>query len=181
MKNIKIVTSGAQGTGKTTVLNMFKEAQYPVITEVVRNLVKTKGITINQDGTADTQRAVFNEYVRVLGDTEKYISDRGLTDVISYTLAGVQDGKISEEVYKEQFEATKNFVLAHPDILYVYFPIEFPVVADGVRSVDENYRSQIDQLIKKHLDELGIDYLTVTGTPQERFCQILDWIGPDLF
>ena len=59
--NKRIILTGSSGTGKTTVLNLFKEAGYPVITEVVRNLIKTKGITINKEGTDETQMMVFNE------------------------------------------------------------------------------------------------------------------------
>lgn len=173
--------TGSQGTGKTTVLNMFKEARYPVITEVVRNLVKEKGISINQDGTDTTQMLVFETYFKLLGETEKYVSDRGLTDVISYTTAGVLEGKVSESVLNEQKIMIEEFVRSNPDIVYVYFPVEFPVVADGTRSVDEGYRKQIDSLIHNTLDTLKIPYLTVTGTPEERFHQILDYVGPDLF
>lgn len=180
--NKRIILTGAQGTGKTTVLNLFKGAGYPVITEVVRNLVKTKGITINKEGTDATQNLVFDTYADVLANTEKYVSDRGLTDVISYTAAGVFEGKVSKAVLDEQEVKLQEFVQNNPDIVYVYFPIEFPVVADGTRSVDEDYRKQIDNLIHDTLDAvLEGDYLTVTGTPEERFKQILDYVGPDLF
>lgn len=175
--NKRICLTGTQGSGKTTVLNMFKEAGYPVITEVVRNLVKEQGITINQQGTDETQALVFKTYTDLLGKTEKYVSDRGLTDVISYTAAGVFEGKVSKAVLDVQEVLIEDFVKENPDIIYVYFPIEFPVVADGTRSVDENYRKQIDDLIHDTLDNLGIEYLTVHGTPEERFNQILEYTG----
>ena len=178
--NKRIILTGSSGTGKTTVLNLFKEAGYPVITEVVRNLIKTKGITINKEGTDETQMMVFNEQKRVLGETEKYVSDRGLTDVISYTAAGVFDGKVSKSVLDQQEIEVEEFVKNNSDIVYIYFPIEFPVVDDGVRSTDEDYRKQIDNLIHDTLDGLGLGYLTVTGTPEERFRQILDYVGVDL-
>lgn len=178
--NKRIILTGAQGTGKTTVLNMFKEAGYPVITEVVRNLVKNRGITINKEGTDATQMLVFETYSKLLGETEKYVSDRGLTDVISYTAAGVFEGKVSKSVLDAQEVMIEEFRNKHDDIAYIYFPIEFPVVADGTRSVDEDYRKQIDNIIHDTLDGLQIPYLTVTGTPEERFRQILDYVGPDL-
>lgn len=177
----RIVMSGAQGTGKTTVLNLFREAGYPVITEVVRNLVKNQGIKINQDGTNETQMLVFDTYKKVLGETERYVSDRGLTDVLAYTGAGCVEGKVSRDLVVRQEELFNEFIKNNPDIVYVYFPIEFPVVADGVRSVDEDYRSLVDRNIKYILDNnLGGCYLTVHGTPEERFQQILDWTKVDL-
>ena len=41
----RIIFTGAQGTGKTTVLNHYKENGKNVITEVVRRLAK-KGVKI---------------------------------------------------------------------------------------------------------------------------------------
>lgn len=176
MMQKRICLTGAQGTGKTTVLNIFREKGWPVITEVVRNLVKEKGISINKEGTDETQMLVFNTYKDVLGNTPAYVSDRGLTDVISYTASGVMDDKVSEEVMTKQEEILKEFIKANPDIVYVYFPIEFPVVADGTRSTDEDYRKRIDQLIAGALRGFGLPYLTVHGTPEERFDQIMEYI-----
>lgn len=173
----RICLTGAQGTGKTTVLNMFKENGWPVITEVVRNLVKSKGIKINQQGTDETQMMVFGEYSKVLSETERYVSDRGLTDVISYTAAGVFDGKVSTSILFDQEILLEEFMEENPDVVYVYFPIEFEVVDDGVRSTDEDYREQIDDLIHDCLDSMGIEYLTVHGTPEERYAQIIEYIS----
>ena len=64
--NKRIILTGAQGTGKTTVLNLFKEAGWPVITEVVRKLHKEQGIGINRDGNGNTQQMVFNAYNELL-------------------------------------------------------------------------------------------------------------------
>lgn len=172
--------SGAQGTGKTTVLNIFKKHGWPVVTEVVRNLVKEKGITINQDGTNETQMLVFNTYKDILGSKDQYVSDRGLTDVIGYTTVGVVEDKVDTDVLMKQCEAMQEFIEDNPDIVYVYFPIEFPVVADGTRSTDERYRSDVDEAIHDILNDLGdfgVSYLTVHGTPEERFNQIMEYIG----
>lgn len=176
----RICLTGAQGTGKTTVLNIFKEHGWPVVTEVVRNLVKEKGITINQDGTNETQMLVFNTYKDILGSKDHYVSDRGLTDVMGYTAVGVIEDKVDSDILIKQCEALQEFVEDNRDIVYVYFPIEFPVVADGTRSTDEDYRTAVDESIHDLLNDLGdfdIDYLTVHGTPEERFNQIMEYIG----
>lgn len=172
----KIILSGAHGTGKTTVLNMFKQAGYPVVTEVVRKLAKEKGIEINEKGNNETQMMIFNTYKDILVNTSDYVSDRGLTDVLGYSMAGLPLGTVSATVLQEQTRLFEKFVEDNTDIYYVYFPIEFPVVADGVRSTNEGYREVVDANIKWLLDECHINYLTVHGTPEERYQQICEFV-----
>ncbi len=60
---------------------------------------------------------------------------------------------------------------------FVHLPIEFPLVADGHRPVNERFRSLADELMLKTLDELGIPYHTVGGSIPERLEKILDIYG----
>jgi hypothetical protein len=62
---------------------------------------------------------------------------------------------------------------------FIYFPIEFASVDDGVRSVNEGWRDAIDKQFENNLKAikaLGGDYLTVTGSPKQRVEQILNYI-----
>ena len=59
---------------------------------------------------------------------------------------------------------------------YIYFPIEFDSVDDGVRSVDEKWRTQIDNEFKAVLSGVRQPYLTVTGSPMQRVDQIMKFI-----
>lgn len=177
---MRVILTGSQGTGKSTILHMMRGRKH--ITEVVRRLVKEEGLVINEDGGMETQQRIWAEYEKQL-DQDNYVSDRGLTDVISYSRANyafmnVDDPKrtlLHDEMMRE-YEAIKTWHEAHKDIKYVYFPIEFDVVDDGVRSTNEAYRKQVDYFIKNILDDLGIDYLTVHGTPEERLKQIQEWV-----
>ena len=58
----------------------------------------------------------------------------------------------------------------------VYFPIEFESVDDGVRSIDEKWRNDIDLEFQCILDGVRKPYLTVTGSPMQRLEQILKFI-----
>ena len=59
---------------------------------------------------------------------------------------------------------------------YIYFPIEFESVDDGVRSVNEDWRKDIDNEFKKYLETVRKPYLTITGSPMQRVNQILEFI-----
>lgn len=163
---MKIVFTGAQGTGKTTILNEFKDSM-DVITEVVRILHKT-GIKINELGDDESQIMIFETYLKLLKEKSNYISDRCLFDVFAYTKYLYNKGQISESVYKEQYEKLNKFVDENKDIIYIYFPIEFDIVDDGVRSLNTSFRYSIDKYIYDTLKEFGINFLTMRGSVEER-------------
>lgn len=167
MAKIQFVFSGTQGSGKTTILNHFKEQGFPVITEVVRNLSK-EGVKINEMGDEEGQKKIFDTYLALLSSDQDYVSDRGLTDVISYSYDLAQSGRVSgDEVQREVNELVK-FNAEQTDVVYFYFPIEFDVVDDGVRSTDEEFRHRIDKNILDLLVSTKAPYITVTGTVEER-------------
>lgn len=178
---MKIILTGASGTGKTTILNLFKQAGWNTITEVARKLQKEQGIALNEQGTAETQELIWKTYKKLFKNTEEHwVSDRGLTDVISYTKIGCETHPELKEVYKKQSADLKKF-RGTDDAIYIFFPIEFPIEADGVRSTDEGYHKKISDQIESELNKAGITYCTVHGTVEERMKQIIDWIGPDNF
>lgn len=164
---MKVIFCGSQSTGKTTVLNVFKNEGYPVITEVVRILAREENVKINEMGDEEGQIKIFNKYKELLNTDNDYISDRGMQDVIAYTQYLVGQGKVHKHVLWEQMVELDEFI-NNNDVLICYFPIEFSIVNDGLRSTDEEFRSFVDVNIKKLLDILNIPYITVTGTVEDR-------------
>ena len=163
----RIIFTGAQGTGKTTILDEFRNQGKNVITEVVRNLAK-EGVKINEMGDEKGQKKIFSTYEKLLSEQVEYISDRGLIDVLAYTMHLNKKGLVSDKLVKSQFNALKKFVKNNQDIIYCYFPIEFDVVDDGVRSLDEDYRREIDNNIKEILISLGAPWVTIRGGVEAR-------------
>ena len=63
--NKKLILTGAHGTGKSTILNHYKDLGYNVITEVVRTLAKD-GVKINEMGDEAGQKTIFKEYQKFM-------------------------------------------------------------------------------------------------------------------
>lgn len=171
----RLILTGAHGVGKSTILNHYKDLGYNCITEVVRNLTKT-GVNINEMGDDVGQKTIFKEYQKLLKSKKGYISDRGLVDVLSYTCSHAiaednEEGPMKKLADKQYMTAAK-FYHDNPDIEICYFPVEFPVVDDGLRSTNEEFRAEIDFLIKTFLDSAELKYHTITGTVEERIAKV---------
>ena len=177
---MKLIFTGSQGTGKSTILNNTPIANK--ITEVVRSLSK-EGVKINRDGDADGQLIIFEAYKELLTQKGDWVSDRGLTDVLAYTIYlqmnASDDDKRAKltNVMLSQMEDLVKYNKKNPDVMYVYFPIEFGVVGDGVRDTDEVYRADIDSLIVRLLDISGAHYITIHGSVEERIDTIYNLLG----
>ena len=173
---MRYILTGAQGTGKSTLLHHFDD-RMKVITEVVRNLAKTEGINVNESGDMHGQTRIFDTYYDILSNTkEQYISDRGLTDVISYTCCNMSRMHAQEEgqrFIEDQINRFIEFSEKNDDIVYFYIPIEFDVEDDGFRSTDEEFRKEVDKNIRDLFEYMegigsGLNVFTVTGTVEER-------------
>lgn len=177
--NLKINFVGSQGTGKSTLLeSMRKDSEFKGLkfqTEIVRDLVKKKNLSINEFGDANSQRIFFNAYEKVLQKTG-YVSDRCLIDVHAYT-NWLYDHKSTnkEQELKSLYEEIlrQRTSIRNRDFgLVIYFPIEFDIVADGVRSVNKEFQKEIDGIIIDTLTKFDISYFTITGSVEQRLKQL---------
>lgn len=178
---MKYILTGSQSVGKSTLLHHFED-RMNTITEVVRNLAKTDGIAVNENGNMEGQTKIFNTYYNILSNTPgPYISDRGLTDVIAYTVYNmsrlISEGGISQEegqrFIEEQINRFIDFSDKNEDVVYFYVPIEFDVVDDGFRSTNEEFRREIDNNISELFEymeglHMGLNVFTLRGSVEER-------------
>ena len=124
---MRIVLTGAQGTGKTSVMNALpdKYKQFG-IKEVIRNMShQDPSIKINQNSNDESQDKFFFEYLYLFSKYPEYISDRGLLDVCAYTLWLVDIGKCQYYTYEKQLYILQEWIKTHPDEIYI-FPHLFP-------------------------------------------------------
>lgn len=173
MKRVALV--GASSVGKTTVSELLKNElpEFDFVNESTRTIAKY-GFPINEAGTSETQLAISSFHLEALLSPKDLILDRCYLDLVVYSnhMNNISD-------------SANNYILNTWTRVYdqythfIYFPIEFKSVDDGVRSVNEEWRTKIDLHFKASLEALkvlGKDYLTVTGSPKQRVEQILKYI-----
>lgn len=172
---MKIIFTGAQGTGKTSVMDALPDSLYK-IKGVTRKVITEKNLTINEYSDNCSQKHIFDAYEHQLTINDNYIAERGLIDVFAYSVSRMKANRCSPTLIETQYEHLKKFSENNKDVVYVYFPIEFDVVSDGIRSIDKEFQKEIDCIIKEILEELktryGTKFITVSGSVEERAKQI---------
>lgn len=190
---MKLAISGTYSSGKT-----FTTMALAHLTGMPRSAAKTMrellpisvpGKTLEECTAAEilmlitrrnTERAVNESH---LGDT--FISDGSSLHEWIYgtvrVLVGInpndsvdldtveKTGELAffEEVINALGVPAKQHALANYDA-FVHLPIEFPLVADGHRPVNEKFRALADQMIQDEITKLGIPNVTIGGSIPER-------------
>lgn len=180
---LKINFVGSQGTGKSTLFELMKkDPEFKGLkfqTEVVRKLVKTKNLSINESGDANSQRIFFNASEKVIQKTG-YVSDRCLIDIYAYTNWLYDHKNTNSQELKNLYAEIlrqRSSIRNHDFGLVIYFPIEFDIVADGVRSANKEFQKEIDDIIVDTLTKFDISYFTITGSVEQRLKQLKEIIS----
>jgi len=167
----RVALVGASSTGKTTVYELLKNKlpKWEFVNESTRTVAKY-GFPINEEGTDETQLAICNFHLEALLQPYNLVLDRCFMDVVVYSRympIKTNTWEYINDIWKRVQNEYTHFI---------YFPIEFTSVDDGVRSINEEWRTQIDEEFKKVLEETERDYLSITGSPMQRVNQILEYI-----
>ncbi len=165
-----IALSGAQCTGKTTLLNALRsdekfKSNFIFVDEIVRNLQK-KGFKINEAGTDETQIAVMNEHVNNTLSEGNTLVDRCALDCMAYTIWMWRHHKIKRETYNICY---KNFIdnIMKYDIIFYLSP-EFDIIPDGTRSTNDSFRDEVVEIFEQLIKEFSLTVVRLTGTVEER-------------
>ena len=168
----RIALVGASSTGKTTVYELLKNKlpKYEFVNESTR-AIGSYGFPINEKGTEATQLAISCFHLEALLQPYNQVLDRCYMDVLVYSKFMNKITPMTYLYIEDTWNRIKN-EYTH----YIYFPIEFDSVDDGVRSVNEKWRKQVDDEFRVVLEGVRQPYLTITGSPMQRVEQILNFI-----
>lgn len=158
----RIIITGAPGTGKSTVLNLLAEENFPVLPEMARELIAEQQAI---EGSTmlpwldhpSFGRELFQRQLQQYHQAEAAITfyDRGILDNLGYLR---RDGHQNLDLEKkaEQFPY-------HPKVFFMP-PWEEIYGKDEVRWEDLDLMLEIDQALKDIYQDFGYEVLEVPKT-----------------
>lgn len=171
---------GSHSTGKSTLLEFFRErVGYVCIDSVTRS--STTKAERRIDGISDLNKVQLQMCNNILsknleikkqyeGSNQIVLLDRCPIDFLAYTKCFVDRGLVSSDTYlniKVQLEP-----LFHNLDVVFYAPLEFGIVDDGIRSLDEKLREDVDKTILELLLWYQIRTVRLQGSVRQRLEQI---------
>ena len=186
---MKIAFTGTHITGKTTLLNDFKQFLSSVdsthalygkslgcISGIARNII-SRGFPLNKDGNMDSYVNYINDQLEAekkMLDYDIFISDRTLLSPLAYSRV---NKNLPRPFIPDYFiNMMENIWLLEKQRydLYLYFPMEFTIcINDSVHPSDEKYRSDIDGMIHNLLEIHEVNHTHITGSKEERMHSLL--------
>ena len=174
---MKIAFTGAQSTGKTTLLNRLKHdpmfnLDFDFRDEITRRMQK-KGLSINEGGSDITQLLIMNSHIKN-SLLDNVIMDRCALDGLVYTDWMYDNKKVSHWV-REYAENVFNLLIDRYDHIFYLVP-EFSLEDDGIRSTNLKFRDDIVDLFDHYIKEYKIPVTKLTGTVEQRLNKIKETI-----
>lgn len=187
-----ISISGAQCTGKTTLVKALMEEKYfkgnTILTCSPSRSGIDKGIRLNKEAGLTDQLWIATTYVKnfieaINFGSKHVISDRCLIDVLCYTDYHYYKSEGIESNEWSELRDTVTQLLFHVEKSYDYHLIlkpEFDLIDNGVRSIDKVYQKEVNDLFTENVNML-MDFvpekiITLTGSVEDRVNMVLSLI-----
>jgi len=176
--------TGAQSSGKTTLLNHWKDhsvhdaSHWNVIPEVTRKL-KRQGFEINDDSGnyIDTQTAILTDHLNNIfsyANTDMdTILDRCIIDGFIYTRYFRMEGKVDEFTDKMFSRMLKRYISKYDYIFYTN-PYDVALINDGERSMSESFRNKIIKLYEELILDKYPNVFVLEGSVEARYNKMVE-------
>ena len=176
---MKILLSGAQCVGKTTLINSLKSVHgdWIYFDEVVRTLAE-RGLKVSEMGTDETQIEIMKAHIQNLNVKEGSniaIYDRGVLDCFAYSIWMNKNYKMSPSTYSMSVGDFKQYIHSYDYIFYI--APEFEIQDDGFRSTSKEFQTEIDFIFKNILKDFEIKHTQLSGNIIQRIETLHKTIG----
>lgn len=166
---MKIVITGAQGVGKTTLAQQINK-DFPdlkILPEAAR-LAKEAGFDLDKTATKETELWLIEKQIELETTENKWVADRCGIDLLAYI-----HHLFSEESDLIEF-ATETLVPRFNNYdLVLYLPSgQFEIEDDGVRTTDKEFQQAIDKKVRDIFEKHEIPFIEVVGSPEERLAKV---------
>ena len=181
--NMLISFTGAQSSGKTTLLNHWNDCtnHWNVVPEITRKL-KRQGFKINDDSSnyIDTQIAILTDHLNNIfsySNTDmNTILDRCLVDGFVYTRYFRMNGKVDEFTDKV-FSYMLNKYISRYDYIFYTSPYDVSLINDGERSISESFRNRIIKLYEELILNKYPNVFVLEGSVESRYNKMVEIIS----
>ncbi len=181
--NMLISFTGAQSSGKTTLLNHWNDCtnHWNVVPEVTRKL-KRQGFKINDDSSnyIDTQIAILTDHLNNIfsySNTDMdTILDRCIVDGFVYTRYFRMNGKVDEFTDKV-FSYMLNKYISRYDYIFYTSPYDVALINDGERSISESFRNRIIKLYEELILNKYPNVFVLEGSVESRYNKMVEIIS----
>jgi nicotinamide riboside kinase len=174
---IRIAVTGAHSVGKSTLIEALRSALQGrgISVSCSPEPIETLGPEIRTLDLRGAYMRLIEEHFHRLGEpvADCCLYDRSFLDMLVYFRCSRDEDALLERLMIELLQWHRHFI-----DLYIYLPIEIPLVPNSRRPPSESLRQRIDNDIRTTLASLDSPQLEVTGSVEQRTEQALEHIVP---
>jgi nicotinamide riboside kinase len=171
---------GAQGTGKTTMLDeltklKFENYEINAVKMIVRKEIQNQNLSRGIGTTMMDYFTYYSIYLSAFTDNFSNhsinIFDRSIIDPVVFSRMKFGKDNQIEKLGKELYRLINCNLHG-----IIYIPIEFDMIDDGFRSLDSSPQKEFDATLYSILNEWAVDYITLHGSINERVKNAVEYI-----
>lgn len=170
---MRIAIVGSFSTGKTTLAETgAAKLGLPLLPEAARE-VAALGFKLDKDATPETEALIFlKQYYNEMTHPD-FIGDRSLIDVMTYAgwVLDNQEWRKEMALWEQCLAIAQHHLRSQYSHVF-YLPIEFPIVPDGLRPMDNDFQREIDERMLAIMQSNSIEYQTLQGSVDDRLAAL---------